>query len=199
MGRFIAGIIIGVLLVAAGAYVYLHNGYIDMRADQPVMGMERIYMDGAMDRYAERSAPPAQNPVQPTDANLIEGIRLYKANCALCHGGPNAATSAVGEGLYPQAPQFLKDAPDMPQNQNFWIIKHGIGRTGMPAWGKVISDNEIWQVTTFLSRMEELDKQSSAVQEAWKSGGQAEVGAQQSTPPAQTPAMPHPSGHAHSH
>jgi hypothetical protein len=110
-----------------------------------------------------------------------------------------AATSAVGEGLYPQAPQFLKDAPDMPQNQNFWIIKHGIGRTGMPAWGKVMSDNEVWQVTAFLSRMAELEKQSPAVQEAWKSGGQAEAGAQQNTPPAQAPAMPHPSGHAHSH
>lgn len=196
MGKFIAGIIIGVLLVAGGAYVYLHYGYLDMRADQPLMRVERIYMEGAMERYAERSAPAAQNPIQSTDANLVEGIRLYKAHCALCHGGPNAAVSAVGEGLYPPAPQFLKHLPHMPENQNFWIIKHGISRTGMPAWGKIMSENEIWQVTAFLSRMEQLEKQSYAVQEAWRNGGQAP---QNATTPSAQPAMPHPSEHTHSH
>jgi thiosulfate dehydrogenase len=196
MGKFIAGIIIGVLGVAVGAYVYIHYGYLNMQADVPVAGIERIYMRGAMDRYADRYAPPAKNPMQANDDTLIAGIRIYKSNCAVCHGGPDKPISEVGLGLYPRAPQFLKDSPDMPENQNFWIIKHGIGRTGMPAWDKLMSDAEIWQITTFLAKMDDLDKLSAAVQQAWKSGGQAELGAQ---PAAQqpVPAMPEHGHHDH--
>jgi thiosulfate dehydrogenase len=206
MGKFIAGIVIGVIGVALGAFVYIHYGYINMRADQPIMSLERVYLGGAMDRYAGRYAPKANNPVEASDANLIDGIRLYKANCAVCHGLADNPVSHVGQGLYPPAPQFLRDAPDMPQNQNFWIIKHGIARTGMPAWEKLLSDQETWKLVTFLSKMEDPDKLSPAVQQAWKSQGQAELGAQQPTsapgaqpPETNAPAMPHPSGHAHSH
>jgi mono/diheme cytochrome c family protein len=201
VGKLITGIVIGVLGVAAGSYVYLHYGFINMQADRPIMGLERVYMGDAMDSYAGRFAPRVANPVQASDAVLIEGIRLYKSNCAVCHGGPDVPVSGVGAGLYPPAPQFLKDSPDMPQNQNYWIIKHGIARTGMPAWDKVLSDNDIWKLTAFLSKMEELDRLSPAVQEAWKTGGQIEVGAQQKpgASPVRIPAMPRPSGHAHSH
>ncbi len=189
MGKFILGIVIGVVGVAVGAYIYIHYGFLDMRADLPVAGIERFYMSGAMDNYVDRYAPHSNNPVPPTDDNLIAGIRLYKSNCAGCHGGPDRPVSEVGMGLFPRAPQFLKDAPDMPQNQNVWIIQHGVGRTGMPAWDKLMSDTEIWQVTAFLAKTEELNELSAPVQQAWKSGGQAELGAQ---PPAQqaTPAVP---------
>jgi len=202
MGKFVAGVIVGVLGVAVGAYVYIHYGFLHLEADRPGMGIERLYMNGAMDRYAGRYAPEAQNPIPPTDANLMDGIRLYTSNCAICHGGPEKPISEIGLGLYPRAPQFLKDAPDMPPNQNYWIIKHGIKRTGMPSWDKALSETELWKVITFLSQMENLEKLSPAVQEAWKSGGQKELGAQPNlTAPGAplAPAMPHPTGPAHSH
>jgi thiosulfate dehydrogenase len=170
MRKFLVGLIIGVLLVGVGSFVYVHYGYLDMRADQAPGTLENTYMRGAMDKYADRYAPKAENPIQPTDANLIEGVHLYKANCAVCHGGPEKPVVALG--FNPKVPQFLKDAPDMPEYQNFWITKHGIKMTGMPAWEKVMSDDEIWKVTTFLTRMEDLDKLPPAVQAAWKSGGQ---------------------------
>jgi thiosulfate dehydrogenase len=189
MGKFIAGVIIGILGVAAGAYIYVHYGFLNMQADQPIAGIERFYLRGAMDRYAERFAPVVKNPLQPTDETLIQGIRLYKSNCAVCHGGPLIPISEVGRGLYPRAPQFLQDSPDMPEHENYWIIKHGVARTGMPAWDKVLSDADIWKLTTFLGKMEVLEKLSPAVQEAWKSSGEQELGVQPKTSlPA--PAMP---------
>ena len=178
MRKFIFGVVVGVLGVAVGAYVYIHYGYLNMQADLPVVSMEQFYLRGAMDRYAERYAPRVASPVQPSDENLIAGIRLYKANCVVCHGGSDKPISLVGNGLYPRAPQFLRHVPDLPQNQNFWIIKHGVARTGMPAWDKVMSDTEIWQVTAFLARMEDFFKLSTPVQQAWKDGGQAEAGTQ---------------------
>lgn len=53
----------------------------------------------------------------------------------------------------------------MPENQNFYIIQHGIRLSGMPAWKQALSEQEMWQVTTFLSHMDKLPPQVSA---AWK-------------------------------
>jgi len=168
MGKFIGGIIIGVLALAGGVYAYLHYGLFDMRADRPNGRLEMAYMNDAMDRYAGRHAPKVRNPLPLTDATLIGGIAVYKSNCAGCHGGPDMPESALGAGFNPPAPQFVKDAPDMPENQNYWIIRHGVKMTGMPAWEKVLAESDIWKVTTFVGRMGELDKLSPAVQQAWK-------------------------------
>lgn len=194
MGKFIAGILVGLVIVAAGAYVYIHHGFIHMQADQPVTRLEQVYLNDATDNYVHRYAPKAQNPMPPTDANLMDGIRIYKSNCAVCHGGPVKPVSEVGAGLYPPAPQFVREPPDMADHLNYWIVKHGIARTGMPAWDKALSDADIWKVTTFLGKMAELDKLSPAVQQEWKTGGQAEVGAQQN--PTGPAAQPQPAGPA---
>jgi mono/diheme cytochrome c family protein len=38
----------------------------------------------------------------------------------------------------------------------FWIVKHGIRNTTMPAWGAFLSDQEIWQVITLLRKFDSL-------------------------------------------
>jgi predicted outer membrane protein len=68
----------------------------------------------------------------------------------------------LADALYPRAPQFVEDAPDMPENQNFYIIQHGICLSGMTAWKQALSVRESWQVVTFLSRMDKLQPQVSA-------------------------------------
>jgi hypothetical protein len=95
----------------------------------------------------------------------------------------------------------------MPENENYWIIRHGIKMTGMPAWDKVLSDTDIWKVITFLRKMGDLDKLPPAAQAEWKAGAQVERGAQQnpSAPGPQpgaataTPSHPEKHGHNHSH
>jgi mono/diheme cytochrome c family protein len=200
MGKFLAGILVGVGGLAAGAYIYVHYGFLDMRADRAASRIEHIYMRGAMDKSVDRHAPKMANPVPPSDVNLIEGIRLYKSNCAVCHGGPEMPNSKVGEGFSPPTPQFLKEAPDMPDNQNYWIVKHGVKMTGMPAWDKVLSDTDIWKLTTFLGQMKDLNKSSPAVQAAWAAGGQTELGpAAPVTPPNPPLSAPPERLHQHRH
>jgi mono/diheme cytochrome c family protein len=91
--------------------------------------------------------------------------QFYQSNCSGCHGDIQHSHAAFGDAFYPRAPQFAEDAPDMPENQNFYIIQHGIRLSGMPAWKRALNEQETWQVTTFLSHM---DKLSSPVSEAWK-------------------------------
>lgn len=165
MSKFVAGLIVGVLGVAAAAFVYVYFGFISARADTAPPALESLVFGHAMDASTARHAPKVKNPIAPTEANLIQGARLYKGDCAICHGSPLNPAADVGLGQYPRAPQFLKDPPDMPEYQNFYIVKYGVRSTGMPSWGKIMTDDEIWTVVAFLAH---LDKLPPAVDAEWK-------------------------------
>ena len=92
-------------------------------------------------------------------------MKIYQTNCAGCHGDVQQRHVVFADSFYPRAPQFMEDAPDMAENQNFYIIQHGIRLSGMPAWESSLNEQEIWQVTTFLCHM---DKLSPELSEQWK-------------------------------
>jgi thiosulfate dehydrogenase len=165
MGKFLSGVILTLVIIAAGLYVYLGRGLVNLSADLEPSALEEKLAMGTMDASTERNAPKAKNPIPPTDENVMDGVKLYKNDCAGCHGSPLNPAADVGRALYPRAPQFLKDIPDMPENQSFYIVKHGVRWTGMPGWGKILTDPEIWKVSLFLSRMEKLPP---AVDAEWK-------------------------------
>lgn len=165
MLKFFLGFAVAVLAVLIAGFCYVRFGFVDPRADLPVGWLESKIAMPALDAAVDRRAPEAQNPLQPTDANLIAGMKVYQPNCASCHGDIGHSHAQLADALYPRAPQFVEDAPDMPENQNFYIIKHGIRLSGMPAWKQTLSEQEMWEVTTFLSHLDKLPPQVSA---AWK-------------------------------
>ena len=69
------------------------------------------------------------------------------------------------KAFYPPVPQLILDPLDDPEWHTYYAIRTGIRYTGMPAWGKALSDQDIWKVTAFLSRTEKLPPK---VQEYWK-------------------------------
>jgi len=165
MKHLLLGFAVALALLAGGAYLYLRLGFLDLRADTRPSAFENGAAMSFMDASTERHAPDRKNPFQPTEPNLLEGMKLYRDHCALCHGAPGRPERNFGHPFYPPAPQFMEDAPDMPENQNFFIIQHGVRWTGMPAWRNTLSDEQIWKVVTFLAHMDRLPP---AVDDAWK-------------------------------
>ncbi len=165
MLKFLLGFAVAVLAVVTAGFCYVRFGFVDPRADLPVGWLESKIAMPSLDAAVDRHAPEAQNPIQNTEDNLIAGMKIYQPNCASCHGDIQHSHAQLADALYPRAPQFVEDAPDMPENQNFYIIQHGIRTSGMPAWKQVLSQQELWQVTTFLSHMDKLPPEVSA---AWK-------------------------------
>jgi mono/diheme cytochrome c family protein len=156
MKGFILGVISTILIIIVGGFLMIKQGRINMEADQPPSTMELKLAMSAVDASIDRRAPETKNPVQPTDQNLVDGAILYMNNCAGCHGLPSNPNSQFGHSLYPSVPQFFKNAPDMSENQNFYVVQHGIRWTGMPAWSKTLSEAQIWTVVAFLSHIEKL-------------------------------------------
>jgi mono/diheme cytochrome c family protein len=156
MRKLVLGFAVGIVAVLLGTFIYVRFGFADPRADIPVGTLEAKVAMPSLDAAVDKRAPEVHDPLQPSEDHLLAGIKIYQANCASCHGDIQHPRGMLANALYPRAPQFVQDAPDMPENQNFYIIQHGIRFSGMPAWKEALSENEIWQVTTFLSHMDKL-------------------------------------------
>src|SRR6202030_1728224 len=155
MKGFLWGIVAMILILALGV-LYALMGFVSMRADSPPSRMETALAGHAMDASVARAAPKLANPVTADETNLVAGSRIYSAHCTLCHGDPAHPKSPLADSLNPPAPQFTDDMANMPENQNFYIIQHGIRWTAMPGWKNVLSEQQTWQLVTFLSHMHDL-------------------------------------------
>ena len=156
MKNFFQGIIFTIIALALGGWLYFRFGFADVCANVPLSRLDSGLASAAVHASAARHAPEKQNPIQPTNANLLDGARLYRDKCADCHGRPDNPESDYGESFYPPAPQFMKIRPHLSDSQTFYIIRCGVRRTAMPAWGKIMADSEIWQVVTLLDNLDNL-------------------------------------------
>jgi thiosulfate dehydrogenase len=165
MGKFILGVIITLLVFILGGLAVATFGLMPTNADATPPRLERRIAMNALDASMDRHAPRVSNPVPPTDDNLIDGMKIYTMNCAVCHGTLDAKPSLLEKSLYPPAPQLILDPLDDPEWHIYFAVRTGVRYTGMPAWNKALSDQDIWKVTAFLSRIEKLPP---GVQDYWK-------------------------------
>jgi mono/diheme cytochrome c family protein len=180
MGKFFAGMVIGVFCLLLAGFCYVRFGFVDPRADAPVEFIERAIAMPALDAAVGRRAPETKNPLQPTEANLTAGMNIYQSDCSSCHGDPVHPHAMLANALYPRPPQFVIDAPDMPSNENFYFIAHGVRWSGMPAWKQTLSSLQIWQITTFLNQM---DKLPPPMEKEWRTEASGTAGDATVEPP----------------
>lgn len=165
MRGFIAGVIITVVGLFAIALVAAQFGFLPTNADATPPDIETRIASNALDASMERHAPRVKNPNPETDDNLISGMKVYTMNCAVCHGTMDYKPSALEHSMYPPPPQLLLDPLDDPEWHIYYAVRTGVRYAGMPAWGHALSDQDIWNVTAFLSH---VDKLPPAVQTYWK-------------------------------
>ena len=156
MRGFLLGIIFTLIVLIGGGSGYLMSGRLDTNADSPISTLERRIASRALDASVDRHADKANNPVPENAPTLKDGMTIYVMNCASCHGTLDKKPSPLGQNLYPHAPQLVVRPLDDPEWRTFYVVKHGISRTGMPAWGRILSEQDMWKVTAFLSNLEKL-------------------------------------------
>jgi thiosulfate dehydrogenase len=172
MRNFVLGIVAVILVLVLGGLGLAFLGLIPTRANVAPPQMERRLAMSALDISVDRHAPRLNNPVPPTDENLIAGLKIYTMNCALCHGGIDRQPSVLEKSFYPPPPNLIMDPPDDPEWHLYFVIRNGVRYTGMPAWDKALTEPDIWKVTAFLAR---IDKLPPAVQDYWKKSSGASL------------------------
>ena len=156
MKNFVQGAVFAIVVLSLGGWLYLRLGFADLRAKALPSWFESEISLTALHASAARHAPAGNNPIQATEPNLLNGARLYRDKCADCHGRPDNPLSDYGASFNPPAPQFMKVHPRLADRENFYIIKNGVRRSAMPAWGNIMADSEIWEVALFLSHLDDL-------------------------------------------
>lgn len=143
----ILALLVALLLMGAAL---LYGGAFPAAADEPHSQPLTKLIEMVRDRsVAARSAAIV---VPPLDESLVaRGAPEYAEMCAGCHGAPGAAKSELQRGLYP-APPDLSDH-GMDPKRTFWVIKHGLKMTGMPAWGGSHGDDEVWALVAFVGKL----------------------------------------------
>jgi len=166
MRGFILGVIVTLLAITIGVYCTIHFGLFPIGADTPPAKLEFSLTNMAMDEYVDRHMPEQkENPFQPTSDNLTEGAHLYEQHCSSCHGGATNKISPMRTKFSPPVPQIINRIPHDEDGHLWWVTKHGIRMTGMPSWGGVLTDEQMWKTILFVKHSNALPPD---VQMAWQ-------------------------------
>jgi mono/diheme cytochrome c family protein len=157
MKRFLSGFVTGALLLTLGALGYLRLGLANVAADAPTPAWQIQWMFSSAHASIRRAVPAGlKNPHPIDDDALIAGGTLYLNDCVGCHGAPGKPPSDFGATFYPPAPQLARDGTRYSEAEIYWVAKHGIRRTGMSAQSSSYSDDHLWLLAAFISRITSL-------------------------------------------
>jgi mono/diheme cytochrome c family protein len=100
-----------------------------------------------------RKASRGEIPPPPADAkaSLVEGDKLFGVECSECHGESGRKPTDAGRWMYPRGADLgSSEVQKYSDRELFWIVKNGIRLSGMPAFGRVESDEHIWDLVRFV-------------------------------------------------
>ena len=159
MPRFVLGLIIGLIVLPLFGWLYFRYGYAPVATASSPMPFEKRLAHMALNARIKKEAPK-DSPVQVSDENYQAGARIYRTNCAICHGLPGEAESPTSKGMYPRPPQLFKGhgVTDDPAGETYWKVANGIRLTGMPAYTEALSKTEMWQVSLLLANADKLSQ-----------------------------------------
>ncbi len=164
MKSFILGVFVGLIVLPCALLFAAWSGRLPVHADANPSRFETSFARYAFNRAIKR-ARLTNNPNAVTDETLLEGLKLYRNNCAGCHGTPAMTSDWGSSHFYPRVPQFGQQAPKRIEGEIFYIVRHGIRYSGMGGWSNLMNEESTWKVAALLSR---LDRLPAAVDTEWR-------------------------------
>lgn len=165
----VKSLVLIVAVVLVGGVGYLYSGAYPMGADVPHNKLTYWLLETLREQSIKKASGSVSVPPLDDPGLLLSGGADYNDMCVSCHLKPGKEQSDMSIGLYPKPPNLSKtsiehghDHPDQTDaeqtaRRQFWIIKHGIRASGMPAWGPTHDDDRIWAMVAFLQKLPELN------------------------------------------
>ncbi|MGE8565119.1 MAG: c-type cytochrome [Achromobacter sp.] len=134
---------------ALGAAV-VYFGWYDVSATGPHTVPVHALLDVALTRSVKVRSADIDVPDLDSPTRIQRGDALFRAHCVQCHGAPGQAPEPYALGMNPAPASLVGSARERPAAEMFWITRHGIKMTGMPAWQYRLTDEQIWDVVAFM-------------------------------------------------
>lgn len=147
-------------LVAGGAVLVARTGAVDVAASADFLPGAEWYFSTlkrrsvaarAREAVARGDIPPSP---EVTEELLRHGADHYRSMCVVCHGAPGLPRGEIGQGLKPHPPDLDRVAREWSPEEIYWVLDNGLRHTGMPAFGRTHSPEELWGLTAFVERLD---------------------------------------------
>ncbi|MEC9483246.1 MAG: cytochrome c [Halomonas sp.] len=158
MMRMFYGALLALVVLAIGGIAVIYSGAYNVAASDDHTALGKWVMHTTMHNSVRASADEVTVPDLSDNAMIQQGASAYDSLCAACHLKPGLKDTVLRAGLNPMPPNLTEQSHWEPAEQ-FWLVKHGIKMTGMPAWGVTHEDKEIWEMVAFLQKLPKLSEQ----------------------------------------
>ena len=125
---------------------------------------------GLLRTSTARPEPPQdyavkKNPFTGKSQQAGQGQELYEADCASCHGLSARGDGPVAASLSPKPGNLAEDQSELSDAYLYWRIAEGgliePFRSGMPAWRGLLTEEQIWEVITYIRSIGTSDQSGS--------------------------------------
>jgi cytochrome c553 len=157
MKKILLTVVAVIVLGITGGLLFAWSGFYNVAATRGHFPFFNWLLEFGMRNSVEFHAWGITVPSLNDQALLERGIGHFQGGCAPCHGAPGVPASPIAQQMLPSAPKLSKVVDHWKPNQLFWIVKHGLKYTGMPAWTAPTRDDEVWAVVAFLVRLPETN------------------------------------------
>lgn len=153
MKRLITTVIATLVVLALAIGAWILSGTYNIGADAPHWPVTYTVMqtlrERSIDAYVAHERVTMPNLEDPQI--ILKGAGQYAAMCTGCHLAPGMKDSEIRPGLYPEPPNLSQQRVE--PKEAFWVIKHGVKMSAMPAWGLSHDDATIWSMVAFLQKL----------------------------------------------
>jgi cytochrome c553 len=158
--RFLAaGAVLLLVLGLAGALVVV-SGIVPIRASSGHWAITAWFLDFAKQRSVDTYTILMDAPSLDSERLTLQGAGQFHLACRPCHGSPGLQQPVIAAQMTPRPPNLSESVGEYEARELFYIVKHGIKLTGMPAWPAQRRDDEVWAMVAFLRRLPQLDRAS---------------------------------------
>lgn len=151
------GLVVGVVgilvLLAVVGLTVVYTGSFNVAATEEHTSFTRWAFDTTFHNSVERRAADVAAPESFTPAMIAAGASEYKATCQHCHAGPGVERAKWASGMRPRPPHLTEAAAEWEVEEVFWLAKHGVKMTGMPAFGPTHDDRTLWNIAAFVKKL----------------------------------------------
>ena len=149
--------IAALLLVAAlGGFLFVASGIMPIKASSGHWAITAWLLNFAMRRSVVTHSFGMTAPKLDDPSLVVKGATHYEFGCRPCHGGTHLPQPVIAGQMTPHPPHLPPEIPKWQADELFYIVKHGVKFTGMPAWPAQQRDDEIWAVVAFLLKLPKL-------------------------------------------
>lgn len=152
MKKFVLGFLVTIVLLPLVVIGGLRLGLADVNADVNAPAWQSRLLHFAEHASVRRSAANLHSPLSHTDAELIAGGTIYLNSCAGCHGRPGRPPRKRPWFFAPT--QLAHVATQYSEPEAYWVIKHGLRRTGM--YASSYGEQKVWLLAAFVRRLKDL-------------------------------------------